>query len=374
MTQFKAYPRYEELASKWLDKTITPEEEQEFSNWFNGEQDQPLVVSAHFARDYELHKNRIFTKVLDKIGVEAKPAFKLWRYVPTIAAILVVAVATSIYFYVRENRHFDMEELANNYHHGSSVAVLTNEKGRETLLDDSVYYATANVEVRPLVSNAFNQIVTPKGGHYKIILEDGTKVWINADTKLSYPAVFSKSERTVKLSGEAYFEVIHNPDWPFHVQVVTDSANQDLTVLGTKFNLSGYNDDKEIKTTVYEGSVRVNSGKKQIVLSAGNEVINHNNQLAKVLELERKVSWVNGSIIIDGDIHEWMRKVSRLYNVKIVYDGSFTDNARVAGSIKSGVSLETFLGLLEATGLYTFKIEENKVIVSRNFKYKYGSY
>lgn len=372
MAQSKAYTRHEELASKWLDKTITPEEEQEFSDWFNREQDHPLVVSAHFAGDYELHKNRIFSKVLDEIG-EVKPALKLWRYVPTIAAILVVAVAASIYFYVRENRHFNMEELANNYHHGSSVAVLTNEKGKETLLDDSVYYASANVEVRPVVSNAVHQIVTPKGGHYKIVLEDGTKVWINADTKLSYPAVFSKSERTVKLSGEAYFEVSHNPDRPFHVQVVTDSGNQDLTVLGTKFNLSGYYDDNEIKTTVYEGSVRVNTGKKQIVLSAGSEVVNHNNQLAKVLELERKVSWVNGDIIFDGDIYDCMRKVSRQYNVEIVYDG-VTDNAQLAGVINSGRSLETFLRILEATGLYTFRIEENKVIVSRNFKYKYGSF
>jgi transmembrane sensor len=367
MAQSKEYTRYEELASKCIDRAITPEEEQEFSNWFNREQDQPLVVSAHFAVDYDLHKNRIFTKILEAISVEDQPARKLWRYIPTIAAILVMAVAASIYFYGRENRHYDIEELASNHQHGSSVAVWTDENGKETLLDDSVYYAAANVEARLPLSNAVHQIATPKGGHYKIILEDGTKVWINADTKLIYPVVFNKSERTVKLSGEAYFEVSHNPERPFHVQVVTSSSNQDLTVLGTKFNLSGYHDEKEIKTTVYEGAVRVKSGKKQIVLSAGTEVINHNNQLAKVLALERKVSWINGDIIIDGDIYDCMRKVSRLYNVKIVYDGVFTHNGQLAGVINSKRGLEVFIRIIEATGLYRFNIEGDKVIVSSNF-------
>ena len=370
MGQSRAYTPQEELASKWLDQSITPQEEQDFADWYNKDQDLPLIISKDFARDYNLHKNRIYYKLIEVIGVEEPPKYKLWGRLISIAAIFVFGVV-AIYFYIQYNRHFDLDELASNFHNGSSVAVLINENGKERLLKDSVFYAETNTDGK-LISSADCQIITPKGGHYKIVLEDGTKVWVNADTKLVYPAVFSKSERIIKLYGEAYFEVNPDPKRPFRIQVATKYNKQDIIVLGTKFNVSGYDDDTEIRTTVYEGSVKVSSGKNHIILYAGDELSNTNGKLlTEVLRLEKNVNKQADhvhDIILRGDIFSCMRKISRLYNVSIVYDG-VVKGSKLYGSFDRKAKLKHVLEIIELTGLYRFSIDKNTVIVTANADY-----
>lgn len=364
MGQSKEHTLQEELASKWLDKRITPAEEQEFANWYHKEQDQPLIISKDFAEDYEFHKSRIYEKVIDEIGLEQLPGYKKWLYPLAVAAAITIAIVAG-YFYIQLNRHYDLIELANNFHTGSSVAVLINENGRERLLKDSVFNEKRD---DGSVLNGFRKIVTPRGGHYKIVLEDGTKVWVNVDTKLVYPVTFGKADRTVKLYGEAYFDVIHDSKRPFRVQVVTQYNKQDITVMGTKFNVSGYDDDTEIRTRVYEGMVKVSSGKNHIVLSAGNTLSNKDGKLlTRVLELEKNLARpydFTDCITVEGDFFASMRKVARLYNVSVVYDGTIKGNKEMHGCIGKKTKLEDVLTLMEAVGPYQFSIEKNKVIVS----------
>ena len=116
-------------------------------------------------------------------------------------------------------------------------------------------------------ATVYNTIIIPKGGQYQLTLADGTKVWLNASSSLRYPVSFSGKERKVELTGEAYFEVARNEGMPFHVQ----AGNIDVEVLGTHFNINSYKDERAVKTTLLEGSVKVSSGKQASRLTPGQE-------------------------------------------------------------------------------------------------------
>ena len=370
MGQSKENTLQEELASKWVDKSITPAQEKQFEDWYNQEQNQPLIIATDFAETYELHKNRIYDKVIDEIGIAVLPSNqRLWR--PLIATAAVIGMTLAVYFYFQANRHYDLDKLADAYHTGSNVAVLINENGGEQLLKDSVLNLQRHDD-ETSASIASYKIVTPKGGQYKVVLEDGTKVWLSADTKLVYPARFNKSDRTVTLYGEAFFEVTPDSQRPFHVKLSTRYSQQDLTVLGTKFNLIGYADDEEIMTTVYEGTVRVTSGKSKITLKAGEELINRNgklfNEVFKAKEALDKYKGHSNCFILNGDIFSCMRKISRRYNVSIVYDG-VVKGAKIYGCINKKAKLEEVLEILGMMGQYHFDVDKNKVFISTNADY-----
>jgi ferric-dicitrate binding protein FerR (iron transport regulator) len=206
--------------------------------------------------------------------------YKLWPRIAAAAAILLIA-GLSIFFYT--SRHLEgsaatRDLLANDIKPGSNKAYLVLSNGKRLSLTDAANGAIAKeagVEItktadgqviyssQPLAPSgrdaagregALNTIETPKGGQYQIRLPDGSKVWLNAASKLIYPVSFiGRGQREVTLSGEAYFEIAKDKQHPFHVK----SAGQEVEVLGTHFNINSYADEPNIKTTLLEGSVAV---------------------------------------------------------------------------------------------------------------------
>jgi transmembrane sensor len=208
----------------------------------------------------------------------------------------------------------------------------------------------------------YNTLTTPKGGEYQVVLPDGTKVWLNAASSLSYPTAFTGNERHVKLTGEAYFEVAKNKAKPFFVTI----NDVQVRVLGTHFNIEAYSDDSEIKATLLEGSVQVTKNQSQSMLKPGQQaVINNNSNNITVADanIDDVMAWKNGYFIFDHDnITGIMKKVSRWYDVDIEYNGNY-DDQKFGGTFYRSKSIAELLQHLEKVGKVHFTITGRRIIV-----------
>lgn len=350
----------ETLAAKWIDKTISPEQVQAFNSWYEAGQDQPLLIPEDFVRDKETHKERIYQKVLAELDLPSVPVRRLWWKIPLVAAILLI-LSVGVYFYVQSPVHYDLAELAKSYSRGSKIAVLYSANGKEVLLKDSLFVASKQGSA---IAGGTNTIATPNSSSFKVILEDGTKVWLEAGSSLTYPVVFDAHSRVVKLSGEAHFEVTHNVEKPFHVEVRNKKDKLDVEVTGTKFEIMGYRDDEEIRTHVFEGSVKVSGGGTTAMLSKGEQVSLDKGVLSsKILRPEKEWGMWEGLIEFDNEsFRQVVRKIARAYNTKVVYTGMPTD-MRFTGMLKRRDNLKETLNILEMVSQCKLEIKDGDTIV-----------
>jgi ferric-dicitrate binding protein FerR (iron transport regulator) len=208
----------------------------------------------------------------------------------------------------------------------------------------------------------YNTIETPRGGEYHVILPDGTLVWLNSASSLKFPTRFSGMTREVTLVGEAYFEVFHNNKQPFHVHV----KDTKVGVLGTHFNVSAYEDDNGVTTTLLEGSVSVSKNKKEFVLKPGQQSVTADNTdriIVKGADIEQVMAWRNGYFRFnDEEIGSILKKVSRWYDVDI--ENRTTRKGQRLGGISSrSKSLKDLMDQLEKVSDLHFKIEGRRIIV-----------
>jgi ferric-dicitrate binding protein FerR (iron transport regulator) len=207
----------------------------------------------------------------------------------------------------------------------------------------------------------YNTLTTPRGGQYKVVLADGTRVWLNASSSLHFPTAFTGKERNVELTGEAYFEVAGNKEKPFHVNV----NGIDVEVLGTHFNINAYADETAVKTTLLEGSVRVVSGGTAGLLRPGEQgVLNKKGtgiEIKKV-DMNEVIAWKNGLFQFDGaDIKSIMRQIGRWYDVEIEYSGEVSKR-RFEGKISRDAQLSDVLKILELSNV-KFSVEGKRIVV-----------
>ena len=191
------------------------------------------------------------------------------------------------------------------------------------------------------------------GGQYRLVLPDGTKVWLNAASSITYPASFQDKERKVSVSGEVYFEVAKNADKPFIVDV---DGGAKIEVLGTHFNVNAYANEPAIKISLLEGSVKSGG----IVLQPGQALIN-----GKVIttDLERDVAWKNGLFNFNGlDLPTAMRQLARWYSLEVKFEGG-VPNKVIRGKMGRDLSLSQVLNILEKMEL-NFRIEQKTLIVT----------
>lgn len=207
----------------------------------------------------------------------------------------------------------------------------------------------------------YNTITTPRGGEYKVTLPDGSNVFLNAASSLTYPTAFPKDRRSVKLTGEAYFEIAPNSKSPFLVQV--DSMQ--VQVLGTAFNIMAYPEESTIRTTLVEGAVKVLASHQEKALKPNQQaILNSDGQLSLNTQanINEAIAWKNGYFqYSDATIDDIMKDVSRWYNVKIEYDG--TIHRHFVARISRDEPVSRLLQLLELTHSVHFNIESNKIIV-----------
>jgi transmembrane sensor len=208
----------------------------------------------------------------------------------------------------------------------------------------------------------YNTITTPKGGQFQVILPDGSRVWLNAASSLRFPTTFTSEERTVSLTGEAYFDVVPQPEKSFTVAV----NHIKVAVLGTTFNIMAYAEEKKTSTTLVTGSVKVSNGNNQVVITAGQEAIllTGNTQLTtNNANITAAIAWKDGKFLFnETDIYTIMRQVARWYDVDIRYEGDLT-GITLSGGISRQQYITQLLEILQTTGNVKFELKGKQIIV-----------
>jgi transmembrane sensor len=211
-------------------------------------------------------------------------------------------------------------------------------------------------------ASEMNTIQTPRGGQYQVILADGTKVWLNSASSLSYPMTFTGKERQVQLKGEAYFEVAEDKNKPFKVSV----ADVQVEVLGTHFDVMAYEDENAIRTTLLAGAVRVTkNGTDSRVLEVGQEASmdrSSGSLTVNAVDGEEAVAWKDGFFEFEGvSIETVMRQLARWYDVDVEYEGKTDKHFR--GMISRSSNVSEVFRMLELTGAVHFSTEGKRIIV-----------
>jgi ferric-dicitrate binding protein FerR (iron transport regulator) len=209
---------------------------------------------------------------------------------------------------------------------------------------------------------AYNTLSTNAGNQYQLVLPDGSRIWLNAASSVKFPVNFSRKERIVEITGEAYFEIAPDAGRPFLVH------HKDMTVqvLGTHFNVNAYTDERSVATTLLEGSVKVIRGNDQTLISPGQQVQMTNGSMKVLSDVnaEEVVAWKNDQFYFrKADIRSIMRQLSRWYNIKVDYEGSEIDE-RFYARIPRNVPISEVLNALSMTGSVHFKTSENTITVS----------
>ena len=208
----------------------------------------------------------------------------------------------------------------------------------------------------------YNKVEIPRGGEYQIVLGDGTRVYLNAQTELRFPESFASSEqRLVYLSGEAYFEVTKNPSKPFIVQC-KDYA---VKVLGTSFNVNSYEGDETSKTTLATGKVEIDMDGKQTILNPGQQAIIKNGEVnVKEVDVEVYTTWMFDNFRFQSEsIQEIMTKLSRWYAIDVFYMNESVRNYHFTGYLPRYAKIADVLELLSLTTNIKFDVEGKTVIV-----------
>ena len=209
----------------------------------------------------------------------------------------------------------------------------------------------------------YNTVSIPNGGQYQIVLSDGTKVWLNSASSLHYPVTFIGKERTVELTGEAYFEVAKNAGMPFKVKV----KNTIVEVLGTHFNVMAYDNEENLKTTLLEGAVKISAAGNVNILKPGQQLqLNNagNATLVANADVDEAVAWKNGLFRFnDADISSIMKQLARWYDIDISFEGKIPPT-HFGGEVSRNSDLSQVLKILETSGIH-FKLEGRQLTVQQ---------
>ena len=266
---------------------------------------------------------------------------------------------------------------------GSSKAILTLANGEKISLTEQthryittsegnliqqdsighlhIYAIDSNHQKQTVCQN--NVIWVPQGGEYHLILSDGTKVWLNAETKLKFPARFSGDKRIVELSGEAYLEVTSNASKPFIIR--TDGI--DVKVLGTSFGVRSYQEETSIFTTLVSGSVEVQGTHGKVRLTPSHQAVYDKNSkdiAIKQVNTELYTGWKNGKMLYDNcPLEEILRDLKRWYSFEVFYTNSQSKQIPFTLNIRKYEKIDGVLELMQKTGRVHFDIKGDTIIV-----------
>ncbi|SHF69638.1 FecR family protein [Pedobacter caeni] len=367
------------LLKKYEEGNCTPEEEAIIESWYNQQARKNNINPIQ--EDLSETKDLMWEMIGQQLPAPKRMSIAYWRIAA--AAVILMVVGAGFYFYTsNHNQEFPQElklSQANDIAPGGNKAYLVLADGKRIALTDAKNGTLAQQSGITITKKAdgqliytiseqksgnpsgFNTIETPNGGQYQVSLPDGTTVWLNAASSLKYPVSFANTnQRKVELNGEAYFEVAKDKTKPFRVM----SKGQEVEVLGTHFNVNSYANEQAVRTTLFEGSVKVSNSGDQKILKPGQQSAAQNAGLTvAAANLQEVLAWKNGYFDFnDEEIQSVMRKISRWYNVDIEFNGRITAE-RFNGGISRYKNISQVLSLLSSTGAVHFKVEGRRIIV-----------
>lgn len=355
-----------ELLSKYIGETASEGERLLVEYWYakrmfkNIQDVQP--------EEYDRIKKEIWQELDTRTTGKAVKINKLWPRI--IAAAAVVTIVFGLWFYTSEitSEPGNNDMGANDITPGKNTATIILASGKIIILSDAKSGVivdesklTYNDGIITDISAAAEMTLnTPRGGTYQITLSDGTKVWLNAASSLTYTAALNEQgERRVKLEGEAYFEVAKDKKHPF----IVSSNKQEVKVLGTHFNISSYADDASTKTTLLEGSVNVNGhilNPDQLAVNLGGKIN------VFQADIESVMAWKEGEFNFNNEeLGSIMKKIARWYDVDVHYEDPQMIRAKFWGAISRFKNISDVLRMLEKTNKVQFKVEGRRIMVMK---------
>lgn len=399
--------RQEYLFQQYFSKTATPAEEQELMQWLAIQADDEEIgrlmddAWAKFKSGQQVFTEQQSGKMLQQI-LQSRSASepiiplkkKKWFIRFAAAAALVITLSAVLgWLFIRNTPTApkQVQQITStdpaDIGPAKDKAILTLANGEQIILDDAangniisqsgvtVIKLNGQLSYNTLTSGnsqeiVYNTITTAKGKQYRLILEDGSSVWLNAASSLRFPVSFPGNERRVQLNGEGYFEIAKDSKRPFHLSLHAANGTDKgtITVLGTSFNINSYDNESSTKTTLLEGSVCVShSGGKPVVLKPGQQADLSGSQLRVIADANTNqvLAWKNNLFNFDNErIEDIMRQLARWYDIEVKYEGPLPDK-HYFGSIRRQVKLAEILNMLEIAGDISFTLEGKSLLIKR---------
>jgi ferric-dicitrate binding protein FerR (iron transport regulator) len=400
-----------ELLMKHLQGSLSGPEQERLNEWIaQSERNNRLFASIDdeerlrqlvllYERDQaEDNETIILSKIRqgisDSMPVAPVRRMQVLRRWGTVAAITLVVAGVGGYFLLNSKKNAApvvTTETPADIPPARDGAILTLADGSQVVLDSLGNGVIANQNGTQVVlkngeltynkpggsaTAVYNNLTTPRGRQFQLILPDGSKAWLNAASSLRYPTVFAGNERRVEVTGEVYFEVAHNKAKPFIINIPARNGKAgtgQLQVLGTRFNVNAYANEAAIRTTLVEGSLKVTAGTTaadghSVVLKPGQQAQISNataNAPVKLLtnpDVDKAVAWKSGLFNFeDASLEEVMRQLERWYDIEVVYEKGIPD-IKFGGKMSNDVSLSGLLRSLQDMEVH-FRVEGRKLIV-----------
>lgn len=393
--------RAEQLIRKYLEGTATPEEEALLESWYidtsqdrsETVRDQPALLAS---ADYDKIRDEILQRLRadqqhqpkpDQQGAdqsEATHPIRLWPRVAVAAAVLILLSVGGLFIFRKAPPASvaQRQPLENDILPAGTSATLTLPDGRKIALDSTGSHTLArqgSTTIRTLDGQLiyspdgpgqpaaagtpeYNTLTTRPGEHYSVVLPDGTKIWLNAASSITYPVVFNANQRKVTASGEVYFEIAHRAAQPFTIAV----RNELIEDIGTHLNINAYDDEATISTTLLEGRIKVSKGSASAILTPGQQSTirpDDSSFQLRTIDADAAIAWKNGYFLFDrADLKSVMRELARWYNVQVVYKGDLPKKT-FKGKLYRNINASEALRILTYFGAH-FAIDGRTITVS----------
>ena len=394
------YLKIAELISMEITGDLGPEEKDELSRWLGSSIEnvelyhklrKDLMVQFGQTTTLDIDKEQIWNNidgVISKDKGKSKYSFFL-KYAAVMTLVFLLSGLAYLSYY-NNTMNSDQLEVKLELNPGEQKALLVMSDGSTIHLDEnkrstikekdgslinndenSLAYERATDVDKPKRQNTkalYNTLIAPRGGEYNITLSDGTKVWINADSKFKYPVYFNKDIREVELEGEAYFEVEHMNDKPFIIK----TTDYNIEVLGTSFNVLAYEDDHQVITTLVKGSIKIKGFD-----DSGNELLVKPNEQVLLDKMEKEIlvrnvdvnaytAWKEGRFMfVKQDLERILKVLSRWYNFEVAFESEELKTIRFTGNMDRYELLATALEMIAETNKVDFIINNKRVLVTK---------
>ncbi|UKJ06935.1 FecR family protein [Solitalea lacus] len=373
-------PKTIKLLLNYLRGKTTLAEKAKVDKWYDSISDANSLSNYSDSELSEI-KEQLYQNIRLGLGNKVIPLYKQSFFKVAAAAVLIFSVS-GIYWASKNTivkpdltsiKPTIISAPAENYAtitlaNGQKLELKGNDKGTIAQQESMQLVKLANGQIeykgtadsKSIEELQYNTLTNPKGSKViNLTLSDGSKVWLNSGSALTYPVAFVSDERKVTITGEAYFEVAHDIHKPFKVA----KGDLEIKVLGTHFNVNAYDDDSDIKITLLEGSVKVLNGNVMNVLKPGQQAqVTDEIKINPEVNMDEVMAWKNGYFYFNrADVSTVMRYINRWYGVEIIYSGPVSTKS-FEGELERNLNLTQVIKILERNGLH-LKQEGNKLIV-----------
>lgn len=384
--------KYWDLIVTTLNGESTPSQEEELNQWISASEENRrfydkarriILASQKGGTIPVFNADKAWECVVHNIqtDIRKKKLHRFIYYTSAAAAILIILISGLLFLPVKPQQEeaivtADIQPGTKKatlvLDDGSSIAISTepiaiSQAGAE-IKNDSITGLSLSNDNSQITNEEvkYSKLIIPAGGEYQITLSDGTKVWLNSASELRFPSRFTGNSREVELKGEAYFDVTHNSKKPFIVK----TADMNIKVYGTEFNICAYDNDNKIAATLVNGKVSIKPVNGQEVMIYPSEQLSYsrNGQQISIqkVDISLYTSWKDGIYSFENaTLEEIMNYIQRWYIFDITYDKENLRNMRFTGEFQKDKPLSYGLELIKLTCEVDFKIDHNKVLVTK---------